>query len=392
VINFIYNIFGTSSSQILSILFAPIILRLYSPEDFGEIVTYLLMVTTCVTISSVKVEHFILDAKNIGQQQQFQFFAQLFSVFSSVMFSVIAVGLFGLSLSIAVIFILQIYFATQLRVQQFIFMNEQIYKKVAYMKIVSVISLIAIQIILALCGIFENSLNLILSLAISPFLTAIIMKTNIQPHFSYLHLQNLKEYILEQRNFILTSSISEISNNYLYALPQTLISISYDTKMAGLYEQSNKLLLIPSKFISTAIMEVFYGRSYDELSSKFLLKHLILNVLNALVIFTILYAFIIPNITFFLGSSWSGIGEIAHMILPAIICLFIFSPLSIYHYTMKTTLIDMCINILMIFMIIFSLFISIEVEEFFYFLNISIILGTFTNFCAVLYLVGRVKL
>ena len=88
--NFLSLISGTSIAQIIPILIAPILSRLYSPEDFGLYAFYIGIVGVLSVISTFKYEMAIIIPKNklvVNQLLQI-------SIFSSILISLISSEIF----------------------------------------------------------------------------------------------------------------------------------------------------------------------------------------------------------------------------------------------------------------------------------------------------------
>ena len=253
----VVNVFGTSISQIIPFVTAPIVLRLYSPSDFGIIVKYLLLMSIFASLSTLKLEHFLMIKNKTSARNQYIGQAN----FVKYIFAALAIPVFAISyldnIIVSLIGAAHVVSGTSLRILQYEFMSEEKYEKVATLKILTSITLILTQIILGLVHIFPAYLALIIAFPLSQTISVFILKAKSYQNKGVASYKSVISFIKENINFIFTASGTEIADNLVYTLPQALIAGNFGHAYAGAHEQSNKLLLTPSKFVSSGVMEVF---------------------------------------------------------------------------------------------------------------------------------------
>ena len=159
---------------------------------------------------------------------------------------------------------------------------------------------------------------------------------------SFDKLQNLysaaKEYKAFPRFYMPSGLINEAS----IQLPIFALKFFFNTGLAGIYSLPHKVLSQPSRLLGYAVGEVYYRTASTELHSGRDISQLTLRVFR-----TLLFVGIIPFgiltvwgeqiFSFVFGPEWTESGEIASYLSPWLLAVFAGSPVS-YVFNLKNRL------------------------------------------------------
>ncbi len=337
---------GTTFAQILIILAAPVLTRLYGPDDFGVWALYISITSIIIIISCLRYEYSIMLPESDEE----------------------AVNLLGLSM-LAVLAVTGLtvpfiwYFKPQIvdllnspqigdylwLVPPFVFVNgaflalnhwnsrTKLFKRLSFSRISSSVSATATQIGLGLTAHPPTSAGLIGgSLAGQSVATFVLGgqiwrddKTLIKKSLGW---RKIYEGAIRHRNFPLIDIWSALMNSISWQLPAFLLSAFFTPAVVGFYSLGFRLLQLPMSFIGGSITQVFYQRASRAVSEG-TLNILVENVFKMLVIigmFPILILTIVGSdvFTVIFGSAWAEAGVYAQILSLWAFIWFISSPLT----------------------------------------------------------------
>ncbi|WP_410508094.1 lipopolysaccharide biosynthesis protein [Methanosarcina hadiensis] len=337
---------GTTFAQILTILAAPVLTRLYGPEDFGVWALYVSITSIISVIACLRYEYSIMLPESDEE----------------------AVNLLGLSI-LAVLAITGLtvpfvwYFKPQLvdflnapqidnylwLVPPFVFVNgvflalnhwnsrTKLFKRLSFSRISSSISTTATQIALGLVERPPTSAGLIGgSLAGQSVATFVlggqIWRDDRNLIKASLSWKKIYEGAIRHRNLPLIDSWSALMNSVSWQLPAFLLSAFFAPAVVGFYSLGFRLLQLPMSFIGASISQVFFQRASRAVSDG-TLSILVENVFRMLVIigmFPILVLTIVGGdvFTVVFGRAWTEAGIYAQILSLWAFVWFISSPLS----------------------------------------------------------------
>lgn len=337
---------GTTFAQILIILAAPILTRLYGPEDFGVWALYVSITSIISVIACLRYEYSIMLPESDKE----------------------AVNLLGLSI-LAVLAVTGLtipfigYFKAQLvdllnapqienylwLVPPFVFVNglflalnnwnsrTKLFKRLSFSRISSSVSTIATQIILGFAKRPPTSAGLIGGSLAGQFVATFVLGGQIWKDDRHLIKENLswkKVYdgAVRHRNLPLIDSWSALMNSISWQLPAFLLSAFFTPAVVGFYSLGFRLLQLPMSFIGGSISQVFYQRASRAVSDG-TLSILVEDVFKMLVIigmFPILILTIVGGdvFTVIFGRDWTEAGVYAQILSLWAFIWFISSPLS----------------------------------------------------------------
>lgn len=323
---FLHNVFtlsfGVLLSQIIGLVFIPVLSRLYSPELYGEFSIFVGISQLFITISTMKYEKALL----ISEQKDSNIIIMLIIIlvfFISLISFILLIMLYFLR----VIDILPCYIAmmpftisSYALVSTILNFNQkkERYKTISIMSFIQTVLIILVSI---LFGFFHNNLNgLILGRVFSPLIVL----------FGYLYF-NRRAFITSLFNMIYVIKLDEVlvlfrkyikfPKYYLpydilftslpYLLPMILTQL-FSYNAAGYFGMVYRILMVPFVVISSSVANVFivsankeyanYG-SFSTLYKKTFKKI----TLIGLAIYMIFFLFGAHAIPILLGPKWSNL-------------------------------------------------------------------------------------
>lgn len=347
--NFACDVFtlvsGTAFAQILTILAAPILTRIYNPEDFGIqalflSITGIISVIACLRYEfSIMLPDFDEDAANllalsliinilisifivpviwiIGQPVQDIIKApELGSYFWLIPFFIFTNGIF-LSLN---------------------FWNSRTkhFKRLSMARVVSSIASTGTQLGAGFAGCISGGALIggsLVGQSVSTFiLTSQIWRDDRSFFLKNLNWKKMISGLKRYRKLPLVDSWSALLNTISWQLPTFLLASFFSPTVVGFYSLGFQLLQLPMSFIGNSISQVFFQRS-SEAKSDGTLPLLVEDIFRTLVIigmFPILTITIVGNNIFsvIFGEAWIEAGVYAQILSIWVFVWFISSPLS----------------------------------------------------------------
>lgn len=336
---------GTSFAQILTILAAPILTRLYGPEDFGLLALFLSITGIIGVIVCLRYELSIMQPKSDEE----------------------AANLLGLSLLITLIIsfltipfiwfwrqpIQDILKAPQLGayfwlVPFFVFISgvflalnywnsrTKHFKRLSIARITSSVASTGTQLSAGFLG-YATGGSLIGASLVGQSVSTLILGGQIWKNDKPLFLRSVgfKKMIVGLKRyckFPLIDSWSALLNAISWQLPAFFLASFFSPVVVGFYSLGFRLLQLPMSFIGSSISQVFFQRA-SEANSEGTIASLVENVFRLLVIiglFPILILTVIGSDVFFVifGENWTEAGVYAQILSLWAFVWFISSPLS----------------------------------------------------------------
>lgn len=335
---------GTTFAQILTILAAPVLTRLYGPDDFGVWALYLSITSIISVIACMRYEYSIMLPESSEE----------------------AVNLLGLSF-LAVLLVTGLTFpaiwyfkepiVNILNSQQigdylwlvppFIFVNglflalnswntrTKLFKRLSLSRVFSSFSSTATQISLGFTekiagGLIVGSLT---GQSIATFvLGGQIWRDDRKLIVKNLSWEKIYEGFKKYRKFSFVDTWGALMNSVSWQLPAFLLSAFFTPAVVGFYSLGFRLLQLPMSFIGGSITQVFFQRA-SRAFTEGTLPSLVEDVFRMLVVigmFPILILTIVGGdvFTVIFGKAWAEAGIYAQILSLWAFVWFISSPLT----------------------------------------------------------------
>jgi O-antigen/teichoic acid export membrane protein len=343
---------GTTFAQILTIISAPILTRLYGPEDFGVWALYISITSIISVVSCMRYDYSIMLPESDKD----------------------AVNLVGLSFVAALIIssstlpviwyfkepILNILNSPQMDnylwlVAPFVFVNgiflalnnwnsrTKHFKRLSVARISNSVSTTGTQMGFGLLG-NTSAGGLIGGNVAGISMATLVLGVQIWRDDKNLIKENISwkkicEGVKRYHKFPLVDSWSALMNTISWQLPSFLLAAFFSPAIVGFYSLGFRLLQLPMSFIGSSISQVFFQRA-SRAKSDGTLEPLVENVFRLLVVmgmFPILILTIVGSDVFVVifGKAWAEAGVYAQILSIWTFVWFISSPLSSIYVVME---------------------------------------------------------
>lgn len=345
--NTVFLISGAGLSQLIPLVFSPILTRLYTPEDFGRLAIYM----ACCSIFSIVSTGLYEMAIMLPKADKKAFNILGFICFLSLTISTILIAIlyfskqwyepylsekFNYEYLIVVPF--GIFFTGLFQALTYWLNRKKQYKMMNISKILQSCVTVLISILLGYLGytFYGMLIAFILgSLASLIPLIAVLVKRQA--------ILNKSEMIFVARHYSKYPKMmmpSSIMNTTATLAPVFIFNKFYSSKVVGSYSFATRILTAPVGIISTAIGQIFFKNVSSLVHEKnrivmpaFLKTFKVLFALSA-ILFLPFYFFGEAVFSVVFGKNWSDAGKYIEILSIAVFVRFIVSPLStVFHAT-----------------------------------------------------------
>lgn len=333
---------GIGAAQVLSLLTAPLLTRVFSPASFGENAVFLALTAILVPLVSGSYASAIPLPKEDNEALQLARLSILFTLIATplaslVIFSAIS-GAAWLRLTRIELYLLPlaVLASSALQTGTYWALRSRAFSRLSYARVLGVAIAAASQ--LALGNIFGPSgMSLVIGGMVGVFGCALITS----PHALYSRPEKMSGIFSTQNRaiarrysaFPLFLSIGSLLDSLAVQLVPILLASIVSTELAGLYSLASIALAVPLAFFGKSIGQVFFqrmaslGAASGDLAQPTARTFLIL-VFAALPVMSALFLFGPELFTFVFGEPWRDAGKIIRILLPLFFFQFLANPLS----------------------------------------------------------------
>lgn len=378
---------GTTIAQAIPIAIAPILTRLYTPEDFGVLALYMAVASMVSVVATARYELVIMlpkkdsDAANLVILSiSIAFIVSFISFLIVFFFNQSITELLGnQEISDWLYFIPFTVLYTGIY-QSLNYWNNRHkrYKNMAISRVVQSSVTASGQTVAGFNGLGDSGL---VASAIIGLLSAMlcIYKRTVFCRFKFDALKTwalVKKY----KKFPLFNGLNALMDSVRLSGIMFVISALFSTHILGQFSLAWRMTTAPIGLITSSLSQPFYQKlSVAPLSEAYQLALKLVLMLGKLsfFIYVALYFFAVPLFTFIFGESWRDAGEIVSILTPWLFLSFITSPLGhVYSITNRQ---DILLIVAFLYMLIpFSCFFLMRGGDFMVTLNIiSILMSVF---------------
>ncbi|OMP66629.1 lipopolysaccharide biosynthesis protein [Domibacillus epiphyticus] len=334
---------GTFVSQLIPIASAPILTRLYTPDEFGVLALFLSIGSILSVFANFKFDAAIMSAKNKKEEYLLKHLSLVTTLLFSILLLLVTI-LFHESIVNLVkledlnyyIFILPLFvlFVGLFQLYTYTANKEGKYKSIAYSKINKNLSMTLIQLIFGFFA--KGSFGLIIG-TLSGFLLGLL---NIVPRKRVLEnkhkydFDTYKETIKAYKEFPLLSTGSAFIDKLSVEMPTIFLSNFYTSLQVGYFDLIRRTIAGPLSIISYSISQVYFKKVVEYRDSNQSPFNLTIKILIGLTatssVVATLFFFQAENIfAFVFGEEWRTAGQYAKILVFSFLIRFIVSPLSV---------------------------------------------------------------
>jgi lipopolysaccharide exporter len=330
---------GSFVSQLIFLVFTPLITRIFSPSEMGEYAVFLSLSTIITIFSALRFEDAILLANSKRDSQSLAIISLISSIFFIILFFLFIFFLGEkitqiLNINSKILFLICISgFVLSLRqILINLLMKNNDFSRVAINKAQNALGINSMQYfsksildfsMLSLSKVIIDTISLI------PLFFTYFSKNSIQlKDFLYF---KLKKIVKIYRNFPLYNLPSSLINNISQNLPLLFISTFYSLELAGFFSLATRVLRLPVDLVSNSVRKVYYIEASNLQENKLEMFSLYKKVTGILFIIFIPIFLIIffageEIFSIILGNVWSKSGQISRILILWFLMLFINAP------------------------------------------------------------------
>jgi O-antigen/teichoic acid export membrane protein len=351
---------GTTFAQIVSIVTAPILYRIYDKEDYGTIGLYLALVGVVSVFSTMQYNHAILLEKEDENAKVVMWLNRIVNTIVALI-SLIIVIFFDDSIGIMLgnekitkwlfLFPISIFFIGQGQILS-VWANRK--KKYRVLTFNSIFTSLSVPIVSISIGIFNNGpFGLFMGLLVSHTLPSIILLILLTRQddlgLNYLKFYQIKIFIKRYKKFAILSLPTEFMGTLTKQLPVYFLTYFSGPSAVGLYGLAIKMISIPIQFVGGAISKVFRQRASEDFNKEGHFQSIYLKTLKSLFLVSIPMVVIViifgkKIFSFVFGEEWADSGTIAQIMIIMFALRLISSPLSYTYFIREKLLEDFIIN------------------------------------------------
>ena len=331
---------GTAIAQAIPLLFSPLLTRLYTPDDFGELGFLVSIYSILAILFTFRYEQAImLPEKDKDADKLFKSSLIISTIILFLTYFILLIIFKYLNIDetkynkniLFLIPLISYLFAfNQINIQ---YSNRyKNFKRTSTAKVLLFLSITTLQILFYFLYI---GLNGLIIGQISGFVIIAIFwsyKNGIKLDFYKINKKVIK-ILLKYKDFpkfvMPNSFLNTLSGN----LPNLLIIVLFSKEYAGYYLLSHKIVMVPMSLITSSISQVFYQKASKGYAKKQnlypLIKKLYLGQIK-LGILPVLIAFVFAPYLFsiFFGEKWYQAGIYTRYLLPWLFMVFLNNPIS----------------------------------------------------------------
>lgn len=345
---FLKNIFliasGTAGGQFILFLAAPVLTRIYTPEDFGALAIYTSALSILVVIVALRYDLAILVAKDKKSSLELLIIS-LISIFviSSIVFLTLLfwghqlLDIFHLNVPVTYFYLLPLSLVglgIYETLSQVAIRRNQ-YPVIAKTKFIQSGVMGTAQIFY---GLVLGRIGLLLGDVfgrVSGIYKMVSMFGKDDKHLmKQITIKSLLRNMKRYKNFPLFSSFSGLLNNGVLQLPPLILAVAYTQNVVGFFALTQRVVGVPMKMIGASIAQVYMGEIASlSRSNPKKIKELFLKISSRLFLAAIipffLMVFAAPMIfEVVFGSGWGMAGYYIQLLSPMYFTQFIVFPLS----------------------------------------------------------------
>ncbi|RTE51725.1 hypothetical protein EHW67_16060 [Arenibacter aquaticus] len=379
------SVLGSSTliAQLVSIISAPLLYRIYSKEQYGLLGIYMAITGVVGVVSTLQYTHLILlerDNERVGTAVWLN--RGLNIGFSFVSFGIVLLlrGIIAKYFEIPqlkfwLLFLpLSIFFSGQSEIYRKLANRENKFKILSINNLSVAILTPATSILI---GVLTNSVaGLFVGLLVGQILPTIFLKISLPQEckfqLSNQNLKSIKKMASENKHFFLYSTPTELINRFASHLPVFVIGGIFGSGSVGIYNLCVRMLGLPIDLISSSITEVLKPKLSVTYNLDKSCREILIGVIKPLLIIGIIglisiFYFLPALFAFVFGEEWREAGKFAQVLSFLYLARFVARPVVYMYFVARKQKEYLLIHLIYIFCLLVSYFIAktgISIYEF----------------------------
>lgn len=337
---------GTTAAQLITLVTAPIISRLYAPEAFGVLSVFVALIGTVSVVVCLRYEYAILLPERNEEAANVAAACMLAALLTSAMAGLVLwlwgdwlVGLLKAPELEPYLWLIPLSLLIQgaFQTASYWTIRGKQFGRISAAKVSASITTSAVPIVLA--GVGKAGVGALISswVAGTSVSAALVASTMLRDSGSVMkssiHRSRVWGSISRYRKFPLVDSWSAFINTLSWQLPTLLLSAFFAPTVVGYYSLANRIILLPMTLVGHAISQVFLQRSAELRTNPSALANAVEMVFRRLIAVGLLPSLVLAVLgqelfVIVFGVDWAEAGVYAQILAPWMFFLVISSPLS----------------------------------------------------------------
>lgn len=272
---------GTSGAQLITLLFSPLLTRLYQPEAFGQVGVFLALAAVLIPIAALTLPMAIVLADTKTEAIRITLLSLGIALINALAFTLLIV--FNIEVIAQLLNIdnaqsylywvpIAVFFAAILQVTDNWVIRAQLFKLKAK---VAVFHAASINFLKLGVGLLSPSGIALIAIAIfNPLINAFMLiatvrsKLQTEIKLSLVVNYDWRSLFVKYRQFPLFQSPQALLNAISQGGPVVVLAALFGPASAGFYSFSRSILALPIMLLGKAVGDVFYGRFANEVNNK----------------------------------------------------------------------------------------------------------------------------
>ena len=337
---------GTASAQVLLVLAAPLLTRLYSPEDFGLLAVYASLLSLIGVISSLRYELAITLPEDDGEAANVAVLCLILVVLSTILTGVLVL-LMGSAIAAALgvpklagyLWLLPagVLLTGFYSVFNYWAVRTKRFTTIAGTKLRQAVATLAIQLAALKLGGIALLLGQVAGQGVGT--TTLGLPAIKSAEFKQVSWAGIKKVASRYRRAPIFSTWAGLVNTAGHQLPPLIFAAFFSAGAAGLYALANRLLAMPANLTGGALAQVFLSHgveSHREGNLGLLYSKLQNTLIQIGLPPTLLIVLVGPELfAVVFGQEWREAGVFAQWLAVGAFIGFVVSPLSIIFTIME---------------------------------------------------------
>ena len=329
-------ILSSGIAQVILIITTPIITRLYSPTEFGELTIFSNIAMILIPIINARYDLLIVNTKNDRSANilsQISFLISLLILLILIPICAISAWLYPNFILDFIFIIIMLFLVSLTNIFTNYLNKERKYKVLSLINVFRAGSMALLQIIFGLLAL--GSLGLIIGFSLSYIAGITLGYKTFKKHFNIVRdKEETKALFLENKNQLVYSTPSILLNSLSFSVVVFFIGILYTNTEVGIYGMAIRVLGIPVTIISLGLSKIFMQQANDYYIEHGNFRNLLLKFSSILVIVSIilyvpLYLFSEELVNILLGHSWVDAITVIKIVIPLFVIRLIVSTVSL---------------------------------------------------------------
>nr|WP_246594238.1 oligosaccharide flippase family protein [Evansella tamaricis] len=323
---------GSALAQILTIISAPILTRLYTPVDFGVLAYYTSILGILTPIMTLRYEMAIVLPNKKTDASNIFFLSIFFTVLITIVLFLVNpfVGPLLSSLLDAPqltkwlwFMPISAFFIGLYKTLEYWSTRYKKYKRISYSRVIRSSGLISSQLI---GGWFKvGTIGLIGGQILGQILATIYLLKKVTPNIDTevlgsKNIKSVKSLAIKYKDFPLFSSTQAFVNAISQNMAPFILGAFFGPAVVGYYALALKLVKLPANLLSESIKQVYYQKISEAYNNGKKLSNSLVKMTISLSIFAFIPALILflfsPSLFIFtLGEEWIEAGQYSRWIV-----------------------------------------------------------------------------